>query len=149
MGRIQLYAESNPDPMGRTKEVQVYRERPVTFTVARDPFLSEASVKHAEIVDAVGGFALRIEFDKQGTWLFEEYTAASRGKHIVVFTQWEDQPGSKVSTGRWLAAPSIQKHVADGIFIFTPDASREEVEKIVLGLNNVARERGTDTETKW
>src|SRR5262245_57013374 len=94
MGRIQLYTESNPDTMGRTKEVQVYREHPVTFVVARDPFLSEANVKHAEIVDAVGGFAIRIEFDKEGTWLFEEYTAASRGKHIVVFTQWEDLPDS-------------------------------------------------------
>jgi hypothetical protein len=146
LARIQLYAESNPDPGGRTKEVQVYREHPVTFTVERDPFLTESNVKHAEIVDALGGFAFRLEFNKEGSWLLEEYTSGNRGRHIVIFTQWENKAASETSIGRWLAAPTIHKHVADGILIFTPDATREEAEKITLGLNNVAKMRGTDDE---
>jgi hypothetical protein len=135
--------------MGRTREVQVYREHPVTFTVA-DPILSEASVKKAQIVDAVGGFALRLDFDKEGSWLLEQYTSGNTGKHLVIFSQWEDAPNAKQSTGRWLAAPRIQKHIADGVLIFTPDATREELEKIVVGLNHVAKERGTgEEELKW
>ena len=37
----------------------------------------------------------------------------------------------------WLAAPLIRRPIADGVLTFTPDASREEAEKIVKGLNNV------------
>jgi hypothetical protein len=32
------------------------------------------------------------------------------------------------------------KRISDGVLVFTPDASREEADRIVLGLNNVAKE---------
>jgi len=41
--------------------------------------------------------------------------------------------------GRWLAAPLINRRMADGMITFTPDASREETEKFVEGLNNSAK----------
>ena len=40
----------------------------------------------------------------------------------------------------WLAAPMTNKRISDGVLVFTPDASREEADRIVLGLNNVAKE---------
>src|SRR5436190_14350675 len=84
---FQLRQESNPDPMGRTEQISVYREHPVRFVVSRVPFLNEAQVKEAKVIDVVGGFALRIEFDKEGALLLEEYTSATRGGHIAVFSQ--------------------------------------------------------------
>ena len=41
---------------------------------------------------------------------------------------------------RWLAAPLITKRISDGVFIFTPDASKEETERIVNGLKNVIKQ---------
>jgi len=146
---IQLLVEMNPDPMGRTQEIKVYREHPVTFTVSRAPFLSEANLKQAQVVEVVGGFALRLDFDHEGGWLLEQYTSGNRGKHIAVFGQWDEQPDAKLNPGRWLAAPLIQNHIADGVFIFTPDATRQEIDNLVLGLNNVAKKLGTGKEVKW
>src|ERR1043165_2144231 len=88
LGRIQLHQETNPDTMGRTESVSVYREHPVNFTVSKEAFLSEAYVKEAKVVDTLGGFALRIEFDKEGSMLLEQYSSASFGRHILVFSQW-------------------------------------------------------------
>jgi preprotein translocase subunit SecD len=87
----------------------------------------------------VGGFALRIQFDHAGTALLEQYSASNRGKKIAVFCQF----GEKLKDVRWLAAPVISRRISDGIFVFTPDATREEAEEIAVGLNNVFKKTQT------
>jgi hypothetical protein len=139
---LQLRAEMNPDAMGRTEQVQIYRAQPFRMTVEKKPFLTEAFVKEARVVDVLGGFALQIQFDQQGTWLLEQYTAGLRGKHLGIFSQFCTPPEEKLNEGRWLAAPLIQTHITDGLLVFTPDASREEAEEIAMGLNRVAEKAG-------
>src|SRR5262249_39514873 len=149
LSTFQLHQEMNPDPMGRTQQIAVYREHPVSFTVSKEPFLNQGNVKEAKVIDVMGGFALRIEFDQEGSMLLEQYSSASRGRHIAAFSQWGDSPQVKLNQGRWLAAPKIQTHITDGVFIFTPDATREEAEQIALGLNNVAKKQATGQLLKW
>jgi hypothetical protein len=48
---------------------------------------------------------------------------------LVVNCRWTEN--------RFLGAPLITKRITDGVFVFTPDATREEAERIVAGLNNV------------
>ena len=147
LSTVRLHQEMNPDPMGRTEKVQVYRESPVQFTVDKEPFLTEASVKNAKVVDVTGGFALQIQFDRQGSWLLEQYTAKP-SRHIVVHSQFFNPGEDKINLGRWLAAPIVRTHITDGLFIFTPDATREEAQRIAIGLNNVAKKLGTGDELK-
>jgi preprotein translocase subunit SecD len=149
LSTLHLHQEMHADPMGRTEEALVFRAQPVKLIVNKDPFLTEANIKEAKVIDNMGGFALSIQFDKQGSWLLEEYTAASRGKHIAVYCQFMPGGEHKLNTGRWLAAPLIQNHIADGVFIFTPDATREEAERIATGLNDVASKLQTGQEVKW
>ena len=139
---FRVHAEMNPDSMGRTEKVQVYRAQPFWMTVGKQPFLTEQLIKSAQVVDVLGGYALQIQFDRQGGWLLEQYTAALRGKHLGIFCQWCSPPQEKLNEGRWLAAPLVHTHIVDGLLIFTPDASREEAEQIALGLNNVAKKAG-------
>lgn len=139
---FRVHAEMNPDAMGRTQKVQVYRAQPFWLTVGKEPFLTEQLIKEAKVVEVLGGYALQVQFDRQGSWLLEQYTAAMRGKHLGIFSQWCDPPDEKLNQGRWLAAPLVQTHITDGLLIFTPDASREEAERIALGLNNVAKKAG-------
>ena len=54
---------------------------------------------------------------------------------IAVFGQW----GEQKTDGRWLAWPLITHRVADGVLSFTADMSRAEADRLVLGLNNVAK----------
>ncbi len=136
---FRVHQQMNPDPMGRTEQVAVYREHPVNFTIDKNPVVTEGNIKEAKVVDVVGGFALRIQLDRQGSWLLEQATAGLRGRHIVIFSQWVDPPDEKINQGRWLAAPRVQNHISDGVLVFTPDASRYEAEQIARGLNNVAK----------
>jgi preprotein translocase subunit SecD len=82
----------------------------------------------ASVVEDRGTFFIRIQFDHIGTSLLNATTLANPGRRIAVASQF---PGL-----RWVAAPQIQGRIADGVFTFTPDASREEAERIVRGLNN-------------
>jgi len=149
LSTLRLHQEMHAGPMGRTEEAMVFREQPVKIIVNKDPFLTEGNVKLAKVVDTPGGFALSIQFDRQGSWLLEEYTAAMKGKHIAVYSQFMPDHDPTLNPGRWLAAPLIQNHITDGVFIFTPDASREEAERIAVGLNDVASKLQTGQEVKW
>ena len=83
---------------------------------------------------------LRLQFDRRGTWLLEQYSTANLGKHFAIFSQFPSPPDAKLNQGRWLAAPRINQRIPDGVLTFAPDATREEAEQIVLGLNNVAKQ---------
>jgi len=148
LSTLRLHLETRPDPMGRTEVAEVYRGSPVKFSIDSAPFLTEASVKEAKVIDVVGGFALQIQFDRQGSWLLEQYTSANRTKHIVVLSQFVEPGEDKLNKGRWLAAPQINNHITDGLFTFSPDASREETERVALGLNHVAKKLETGKEVK-
>jgi len=136
---LRLHLEASRDSTGFNEAVPIYREHPFMVTVEKIPFLNESNVAGAKVVDVVGGFALRIQFNHAGTALLEECSAGNRGKRIAVFSQF----GEKLKEVRWLAAPVIARHVSDGVFIFTPDATREEAEQIALGLNNVFKKTQT------
>ena len=149
MSTLRLHLETRPDPMGRTEVVDVYRGSPVKFSIDKVPFLTEAMVKEAKVIDVTGGFALQIQFDRQGSWLLEQYTSGNRTKHILVASQFVEPGEDKINKGRFLAAPQINNHISDGLFTFSPDASREEAERIATGLNDVASKLQTGQEVKW
>ena len=132
---LRVHIETSSDPAGTSQTISVLRSDPVLVTIKSEPFLTEANVVAVKVMDATGGFAIEIKFDENGTWLLEQYSAANPGHHFVVFGQW----GEKIADGRWLAAPLITHRVADGILAFTADITRAEADRLVLGLNNVAK----------
>jgi preprotein translocase subunit SecD len=132
---LRLHLEASLDGTKANEPVPIYREKPVWVNVDKMPFLTEANVSSASVIDVVGGFALRIQFDHSGTVLLEESTATNRGRKIAIFSQF----GQKIKDYRWLAAPVINHRISDGVLIFTPDATREESEEIAVGLNNVSK----------
>ena len=139
LSTLRLHLEASRDAGVTTKAIPVYRRQPFTVNVETRPCLNESNVSGAEVVDVVGGFALRIQFDHVGTTQLEEVSTVNRGKRIAVFSQF----GENLKESRWLAAPVISRRITDGVFIFTPDATREEAEEIALGLNNTAKKTHT------
>jgi hypothetical protein len=131
--RVHLEASSD-DAFGGAK-AEIFRASPVELTVEKDPFITEAHVGSAQVVNVLGGFDLRIQLNNEGTWLLQSYSASNPGKHYAIFSQF----GEKANTGRWLAAPMFGRVMSDGVLQFTPDASHEEAEEIALGLNNMAK----------
>jgi preprotein translocase subunit SecD len=135
---LRIHIEVNADNAGdlsTAQTISVLRSTPVAVTIEQDPVLTEVNVLAAKVVELPGGFAVEVKFDETATWTLEQYSAANPGKHFAIFGQW----GEKVADGRWLAAPLINHRIGDGVLAFTPDASREEADQLVLGLNNVAK----------
>ncbi|MGA2801332.1 MAG: hypothetical protein ABSE97_03015 [Verrucomicrobiota bacterium] len=133
---VRIHIEVNPDSAGTSQTVSVMRSDPVLVTIAQEPILTEVNVVAARVFDAYGGFAIEIRFDETATWILEQYSATSSGRHFAIFGQW----GNKLGNARWLTAPLITHRISNGVLLFTPDCSREEADQFVLGLNNVAKE---------
>ena len=104
LSTLRLHLESGSDRTKSTQSVPVYREKPVWVTVQKTPFLSEANVTAASVVDEKEVIALRIQFDDDGQVLLEECTTRNRGRRIAIFSQFAPQ----LKDYRWLAAPTHQ-----------------------------------------
>ncbi len=129
---INFHLEAVQDGSGRSGYIPIYRASPVQINVSNQPFLDVGYITQAAVIENVGGFGIRIQFDETGTKRLQHMSTSNRGKRIAIYSNFDDS--------RWLAAPMIHQTINDGVFIFTPDATREESERIVEGINNVAEE---------
>jgi hypothetical protein len=143
LATFRVHLEASADSVLNNQTVPIYRANPVQVPIDRDPFLIEAHVASARVVDVLGGFDLQIQLNRQGTWLLQDYSATNPNKHYAIFSQF----GPKGKEARWLAAPQFSKVISDGLIQFTPDATREECEDIAIGLNNVAKKNSENS--KW
>jgi hypothetical protein len=170
---IRLYLEGQKADRTTAGTVFVTSNK-FPYTVQRDPFLTEADLSKASIVNDPGGsgsYSIQLVFNDHGTLLLDMYTADNKGRHIIVFSQFptpglkthrakkktddtEDEdlletkplPPSDTPSGTtngtprqsgWLAAVLVRNRISNGMFLFTPDASRHEGFRIVRGLRNI------------
>jgi preprotein translocase subunit SecD len=133
---LRMHLEMNPDGTDRTVSVPIGRSKAFFVNIEKNHFLDEGHVQQASVVDDVGGFQISLQFDKRGTLLLEQYTTANKGRRVAIHAIFGQE--------RWLAAPVITQRISDGKFFFTPDATREEAERLVLGLNKVANKIDDD-----
>ena len=130
---FRLHLEGRP---GGTESIASVEIAGVEVFVNNAAFLDESSVTNAAVVDTRdGGFAMRVQYDRHGTLVLDSVSRQNRGRRIGIFTQYGN---GKLEHSKWLAAP-YGSPITDGLLIFTPVATREETEEIVLGLNHVAK----------
>jgi hypothetical protein len=132
---ISLHMEVSPFEKEQSETISMPRDNPFNINITKESFLNESDLSDAKVIEGKGGFAISLRFDRRGQWLLEQYTSVNKGRRVVI----ECAFGPKLKEKRWIAAPVITRHVSDGILTFTPDATREEAEEMVLGLNNVAK----------
>jgi preprotein translocase subunit SecD len=133
---LHIHIESDASQSKASRSISLLRSEPVVVNVVTEPILTEEDITSAKLMAAPGGFVVELQFDETGSWTLEQFSASSPGKHLVIYGQW----GDKLANGRWLAAPSINRRMAGGTLTFTPDASREETEQLVNGLNAYAKQ---------
>lgn len=115
--------------------VPIYRKSPIYVAVRSEPFLHSANVEEARLVEFQDGFAIQVRFDTHGAFVLDNVTGGNKNRRIAVFVRL--YPDSET---RWLAAPMITQRNETGVVTFTPDATREEAERIVRGINNAVKE---------
>ena len=128
---VRIYLETQDVEPGRTEAVSVYRDDPVIVNFDQRPVLTEAHINEAQIVQTEAGPAIQIVLNTQGAWLLDSLSMSNRGKRIGIAAKWKE--------GRWLGAPRLTRRISDGIIVFVPDATPEEIDWIVKGVNNIAR----------
>ena len=126
---LRVHLEVNADGTGRNAPVYVTRNK-LVVNVDCEPFLTEGDIDKAAVIDAIGGFAIQIGFDPHAAMMLDMITSSNKGRHLAIMTQFPKT--------HWMAAPLITKRIPNGILTFTPDLTREEAERMVRGLNNVA-----------
>lgn len=142
--RLTVTVESNREAEGRSETITVSRAQPITLNIQSSALLNETHVAEARLIDSFAGFTLLIQLTPMGTHLLEQFTAQYPGRRFAIAAQF----GEEELQMRWLAAPVIKRRITDGILAFTPDASREEAELIVRGLNNIAVKLGNQKKPK-
>ncbi len=126
--RVHVESDSSRD---YASAISILRSAPIRLNIDRDPVLDESDIIGAEVVEQAGGFAIQVRLSRRGTWALERVSVTHRGKHLAIFSHW--------GPSRWLAAPLITGKNSTGLLTFTPDADREEADRIVLGINNIAK----------
>ena len=128
---LRFHVESNVDGTRHKFPIEVYRANPMIIGVEQNAALDEGFMDRVELVtvDEFGNRAIKIFFNEQGIKRLDWLTSSFKGNRLAIEARWTET--------RWIAAPLITKRITDGVFIFTPDASNEETERIVNGLNNV------------
>lgn len=139
LATVRLHLESNVEVANHTEVVSICRAAPMAVNVIKTPFLNESVLASASIIEEHGGFALKLEFNKLGQTILEQYSAVNPNRRFAIRSQFGVEPNV---VDRWLAAPRIPRRIKDGVLIFTPDATLAEAEQIVLGLNNHAEKSG-------
>lgn len=127
---LRVYLETKHDIEERSLAAVVGRSSPMKFMVEKLPILNEVHVEAARLIDQPGGFEVQVKFNSLGSRILESYTAAAAGKHLLIMTEIANE-------GRWIGAPLIRRRLGDGKLTFTPDASREDMDLLVRGLNEL------------
>jgi hypothetical protein len=130
MSTLWLHLEAPADGSGRAEPVPILRASPVLVNVLKSPFLDERDILQAKLAGHMNGFVIQVQFNDHGTLVLDGISSSNKGKRIAIMSQFGDV--------RWLAAPVLSKRITNGVLTFTPDATREEAERIVRGLNNAA-----------
>ena len=125
---IELHLETSPSVSG-SNVIPIYRQNPSYLAVDPNAFLNSGSLVKAAVVDQLDGFVIQLQFDSHGTFVLDTVTTANKSKRIAILVIFPEK--------RWIAAPLINQRNSSGVLTFTPDATREEAERIVRGLNNV------------
>lgn len=135
LATLRIHLETNPYPPGHSERILVLRSAPVPINIEKSPFLNEAHVASARVLDTTESFIVSIQFNQQGQWLLEQYSSANYNRRFAIRTQFRQGTNA---LDRWIAAPIIAHRITDGIINFTPDADRAEAECFVQGWNKVA-----------
>ena len=134
----------------------------VPIYIEPQPILTEADVVSSRLLDyADGTYAVQVTFSDHGMIQLEMTSAARRPSKLVIYTLFppKGSPGDKnidifasadpvpgkPRIASWSAAP-IRAEIGNGVIVFTPDATHQEAERIVRGLNNIGEKNKRDDE---
>ncbi len=124
---LRIYKQTSKS-LPRGYRSQIVFERPaITFWVDPAPELSERDIVSLETVEGGSGLKIKITFNAHGRFVLENLTGGNRGKYMAVVA------GGATIT-RPIAAIRMNEIIRDGVLIFTPDLTDEQIVTFVAEL---------------
>ena len=153
--KMDIFLESKRGAASGAMLVHVTRENFPVY-VDPEPFLTEEDLDKATLVDGADGtYSIQLVFGDHGKLVLDMTTTSSRGSRMVIYAMFpppgwvepkegsafaaeKTEPGKARASG-WLSMVPINRGLTGGVLQFTPDATHEEAERIVKGLNHMAK----------
>ena len=107
------------------------RAAPFSYTVARGQFLKDDQIVAAALIEKDGLYSIRLKLDHQGETILNQLSSANNGRRIAIWADYGEV--------RWIGSVLIEKRMTNGELTFTPDTTKEEAERIVDGVNYLAK----------
>lgn len=137
---ITLHQEASADGASDVESVPIYRANPIHVTVAKEPFLDSSDVTDAKVLEDLGGFVIQLRWNQRGAMILNGVTTANRNRRIAIHCVFSKDAKDQEKEVRWLASPMVDRPINNGLLTFTPDCTRQEADRIVKGLNQMAEE---------
>jgi hypothetical protein len=134
---LSVHLEAGSAEAGQSGSVRILRSRPLSINIQFRPFLTQDHVVKADLHDSFGTHDIALHLNREGQLILHNTLRANPGMRIAYFCQFGQE-----EEGRWLAAPRYDPREVQDVLVFTPDASRDESVRVVLGLNQLARKAG-------
>jgi hypothetical protein len=134
---LSVHLEAGSGEAGQSGSIRILRSRPLSINIQFRPFLTQDHVVKAELHDSFGTHDIALHLNREGQLILHNTLRANPGMRIAYFCQFGQE-----EEGRWLAAPRYDPREVQDVLVFTPDASRDESVRVVLGLNQIARKAG-------
>ena len=129
--QLRLHIESYQDVPERLTTITMGRAAPFSYSVERGSFLKDDQIVAATLLENDGLYAIKIKLDRQGETILNQLTSSNSGKRIAVWAEFGEV--------RWIGSVRIERRITNGEMTFTPDTTRDEAEKIVDGVNHLAK----------
>jgi preprotein translocase subunit SecD len=139
---IELHMEADATDPGDTYLAPIGRDNPILLEVQKEVFMDGEYLDHADVVDEEGGqFSIRLKFNWQGASVLNMQTARNPGRRVAVFCAF----GKGKEKHFFIASPKVVRPISNGVFTFAPAVTRDEADRIVRGLNAVAKQVKKDS----
>ena len=136
--QFAFFIEEFPQQGKKTKLLKIYQARPKLVHVDPKPVLvgDPGILKESLLIDTQDGLhAIQLNFTTRGQALMEYLTTNYRDRRLYVVVAQSDQSKTNGVNSRCIGASYIQGTIRASSIAFTPDASRDESERIVRLIN--------------
>ncbi|MBI5397806.1 MAG: hypothetical protein HZA91_21105 [Verrucomicrobia bacterium] len=111
------------------RTVVVIPNPPLSIAVGRFPELREVDLDSAQVIRTDSRKQLVLQFNKHGATVIENFTTERRGELYVLTLNTVP-----------IVAPAIREIIRDGKLVIDVDLSDDDLDKLVEGLNAVAKD---------
>ena len=138
---VAMFVETKTENPELARRIEWFQSDPRPAWLEANPIFQPLQhMEQAEVIKSDDGLhAIQMKFNTRGTRLLEDITAARVGRRFFLMAWYKHKPEDKEIKPRCIGVKYIEKPNNTGQFVFLPDTSEEEAERLTNGFNSAAK----------